>query len=265
MPSDPGENTPLLELIDVSAQSGGYAVLNGVRAAFQAGTTSVILGPTGSGKSALVKAAAGLLVPSGGKVLYRGRDMAKFHQKDEMEFRAKSGFVFQDSALWANSNILTNVTLPLRVHKPWMSQSDVAEAARLTLKRIGYEEGMAVRPSDLSMGEQKMVSIARAIIHDPDIVFMDDPGAGLDEDGLELLFKLISDLEREGKTMIIAANSSELAYRFADMLGIVVDGALIALGSYDETLARAENEPGLKLERLRSRGSRQRKGRRETT
>jgi phospholipid/cholesterol/gamma-HCH transport system ATP-binding protein len=251
-----------IELKDVYANSGGYELLRGVSVAFPKAMTAVLLGATGSGKSALLKAAAGLLVPSAGSVEYLGKDMAKFSQKDEAEFRAHSGFIFQDAALWANTNILNNVSMPLRVHKPWMGQSEVAEAVRLALKRMGYEEGMALRPADLSTGEQKMASIARAVVHDPDIVFMDDPGTNLDEDGLEQLFALIAELEERGKTLVIASNNSEFAYRYADMLGIIKDGVVVAFGGYEDTLARAEKEPELKLARLRARGLRAKKSRR---
>ncbi|HAE23640.1 MAG TPA: ABC transporter [Spirochaetaceae bacterium] len=253
---------PAIELKSVYVNSGGYELLRGVSLAIPRASTSVLLGATGSGKSALLKAAAGLLVPGSGSVEYLGKDMAKFSKKDETEFRAHSGFIFQDAALWANTNILNNVSMPLRVHKPWMGQSELAEAVRMAFKRLGYEEGMALRPSDLSAGEQKMVCIARAVVHDPDLVFMDDPGTNLDEDGLEQLFALIAELEERGKTLVIASNNSEFAYRYADMLGIIKDGVVVAFGSYEDTLARAEKEPELKLTRLRARGLREKKARR---
>ncbi len=258
----PAGPAPAIELKGVYASSGGYELLRGVSIAFPQASTSVLLGTTGSGKSALLKAAAGLLVPSAGSVEYLGKDMAKFAKKDEAEFRAHSGFIFQDAALWANTSILNNVSMPLRVHKPWMGQSEAAEAVRMVLKRLGYEEGMALRPADLSTGEQKMASIARAVVHDPDIVFMDDPGTNLDEDGLEQLFALIAELEERGKTIILVTNNSEFAYRYADMLGIIKDGVVVAFGGYEDTLARAEKEPELKLARLRARGLRAKKTRR---
>ncbi|TFG83471.1 MAG: ATP-binding cassette domain-containing protein [Spirochaetales bacterium] len=250
-----------IELKMVSADSAGYKVFRDVNVAFPRGRFSVVLGATGSGKSALLKLAAGLMVPSGGIVEYLGRDMSRFTRKDEADFRAHSGFVFQDAALWADTNILNNVAMPLRVHRPWMSQSEIAESVRLALKRIGYDEGMGYRPSDLSAGEQKMVSIARAIVHDPDLIFMDDPGSSLDEDGLERLYELLGELGEAGKTVIVVANNSEFAYRFADMLGVIKNETVVAFGGYDETLSRASVELEGSLARLKARGGRSRKPR----
>lgn len=263
-PSAAAVAVPAIELKAVNAFSAGYQVLSELSVAFPERRTSVVMGGTGSGKSALLKAAAGLLQPGSGSVEFRSVDMARFSRKDEAEFRAKSGFVFQDAALWSDTTILGNVSMPLSLHKPWMGKSDAAEAVRLILKRLGYEGGMAMRPADLSSGEQKMASIARAVVHDPDIVFMDDPAVGLDEDATEQLFELIDELESRGKTLIIVTNASEFAYRFADMLGIIRDGRLVAFGPYEETLARAEREPELRLERLKARGIRAARKRRES-
>jgi len=249
-------SAPLLELLDIVASSGGYEILSGATVAFPEGMCSVVMGAAGSGKSTLLKTAAGLLVPDEGSVLFHGSDMSKFHHKDEMAFRAASGFVFQDSALWANTSILNNVSMPLRVHKAWMSQSDVAETVRVLLKHLGYEEGMAMRPAELSSGEQKLISIARAVVHDPALVFMDDPTSNLDEDAVEKLFLLLADLKSKHSTIIIVTNNSELAYRFADRLGVIKTGKMAAFGSYDETVGRAEEALSTSLARLRARGTR---------
>ncbi len=253
---DPTAPAPIMELLDVVASSGGYEILSQASIAFPEGMCSVVMGAAGSGKSTLLKAAAGLLVPDAGSVLFRGADMAKFHRKDEMAFRAASGFVFQDAALWANTTILNNVAMPLRVHKHWMGQSDVAETVRVLLKRLGYDEGMAMRPAELSSGEQKLVSIARAVVHDPALVFMDDPTSNLDEDAAENLFALLADLKAKKRTIVVVTNNSELAYRFADRLGVIKNGKMAAFGTYDETVGRAEEALSTSLARLRARGSR---------
>jgi phospholipid/cholesterol/gamma-HCH transport system ATP-binding protein len=255
MPETTGD-VVAIELKDVVASSGGYEILARASVAFPAGAFSVVMGAAGSGKSTLLKVAAGLVVADSGSASYRGTDMRQWSGKDEMAFRATSGFVFQDSALWANTSILNNVAMPLRVHKPWMGQSDVAEAVRVLLKRLGYDEGMAIRPAEMSSGEQKLASIARALIHDPSIVFMDDPTSNLDEDAIERVFDLMKELKEKRRTVIVVANNSDLAYRFADRLGVIKGGAMVAFGPYDETVASAAEALHSSLARLRARGSR---------
>jgi len=219
-------------------------------------TIDVPAGAAGSGKSTLLKVAAGLVVADSGATFYQGRDMAHFSHKEELAFRAASGFVFQDAALWANTSILNNVAMPLRVHKPWMGESDVAESVRLLLKQLGYDESMGMRPAELSSGEQKLVSIARAVIHEPAVAFMDDPTSNLDEDAAEKVFELLARLKSRRCTVIVVANNSELAYRFADRLGVIKAGKMAAFGPYDETVGSAEAALMTSLARLRARGSR---------
>lgn len=255
------DEAPAIELRDVVASSGGYEILAGASVSFPAGSFSVVMGSAGSGKSTLLKVAAGLVIPDSGSVLVAGKDMGHWNRKDELAFRASSGFVFQDSALWANTSILNNVAMPIRVHKPWMGESDVAEAVRLALKRLGYDEGMAMRPAELSAGEQKLVSIARAVVHDPKLVFMDDPTSNLDEDAADRVFELLAELKGKGKTVIVAANNSELAYRFADSLGVIKGGKMAAFGPYDEAVGRAEEAPSASMARLKARGARAGTGR----
>lgn len=250
---------PAIELRGVRASSGGFEMLSGIDVSFPLHAISVVMGGAGSGKSTLIKAAAGLLVPDEGSVLAMGRDMAKFGRKDELDFRTQSGFVFQDAALWANQSILNNVAMPLRVHDAWMSESEIAEAVRVLLKRLGYDESLGMRPAELSMGEQKLVSIARALVHDPEIVFMDDPSANLDEDAAERLFAEMELLRGKSRTLIVVSNNSELAYRFADYLGVIKDGSIVAFGTYEATLARAEAALSGTIARLKARGGRSRK------
>ena len=248
--------TAAIELRDATAVSGEYEVFKRLSVAFPEGATTVILGSTGSGKSSLIKMAAGLLPPAEGVVLFRGQDMGRFGRKEELAFRAASGFVFQDAALWANTSIQDNVAIPLRVHQPKLNQAELAEKVRATLSRLGWTEGLALRPVDLSSGEQKLVSIARAVVHDPDIVFMDDPVSNLDEDAVEKVYQLIDELRVKKRTVIIMANNSELAYRCADRLGVIKGKRMAAFGTYDQTLASAEEALAGSLARLRARGSR---------
>ncbi|MGD9939626.1 MAG: ATP-binding cassette domain-containing protein [Clostridia bacterium] len=256
MPEENNTPVPAIELTGVRASSGTYEILSGVDIAFPEGQTSVVLGTAGSGKSTLIKTAAGLIVPDEGRVRFRGQNIFGFNRNEETAFRAASGFVFQDGALWANTTILNNVLMPLRVHKSWMGPSEMAETARVLLSRLGYDEGMALRPADLSTGEQKLVSIARAIIHEPAIIFMDDPVSNLDEEAADRVYGVVDELRAQGRTLVIGANNSELAYRFADYLGVVKNGRIAIFGTYDQTVTGAEEALSASISRLRARGGR---------
>jgi len=252
----PDASVPALELRGITASSGGYEILSDASVAFPEGLCSVVMGAAGSGKSTLLKVAAGLIVPDSGTVSFRGADMARFGRKEEVAFRATTGFVFQDAALWADTTILGNVAMPLRVHKPWMGESAIAEAVRVLLERLGYDEGLAMRPAELSAGEQKLVSIARAVVHEPSLIFMDDPTSNLDEDAAERVFSFFDELRKKRRTIIVVANSSDLAFRLADRLGVIKGRAMAAFGAYDDTVGGAEAALSTSLARLKARGSR---------
>lgn len=249
-----------VELKEVKATSGGFEVLSSASVGFPQGICSVVMGQAGSGKSTLLKVAAGLVQADSGYVLWQGKDLSALGRKDELEFRSKSGFAFQDAALWADTSILRNVIMPLRIHKPWMGDSLMAQKAADLLKKLGYRESLALRPAELSIGEQKIASIARAVIHDPEILFMDDPTSSLDEDAVDSLFAFLEDFNARHKTVIIIANSSELAYRFADRLGIIKNGSMMAFGTYDETLESVEEAFYGSIARLKARGTRKKAG-----
>ena len=247
---------PAIELREVTASSGGYEMLKEASVAFPEGLCSAVMGAAGSGKSTLLKVAAGLVVPDSGSIMVRGENMGRFSRKDELAFRAATGFVFQDAALWADTNIMGNVAMPLRVHKPRTGEKAISEAVRSLLSSLGYDESLTIRPAELSAGEQKLVSIARAVIHEPSIIFMDDPTSNLDEDAAERVFSLLDELKARRKTIIVVANSSDLAYRYADRLGVLKGGAMAAFGTYEDTVSRAEAALSGSLARLKARGTR---------
>jgi len=127
---------------------------------------------------------------------------------------------------------------------------------QVCFSRLGYDESLQSRPADLSMGEQKLVSIARAIIHDPALLFMDDPLSNLDEEAGERVISVLQELKNQNTTMIIVTGSTDLAYQLADNLGVLNEGTLTAFGSYDETVSRCRDSSLASLQRLKNRGER---------
>ncbi|MGD0724725.1 MAG: ATP-binding cassette domain-containing protein, partial [Spirochaetia bacterium] len=115
-----------ISLVDVRLTLGGYEALRGINVAFPQGTSTVIMGPSGCGKSTLLKVAAGLIPPDTGKVLLRGQDIFLLSERGIRELRKSNGFVFQDGALWENKTLFENLALPLEVHFPGLSRTDIA-------------------------------------------------------------------------------------------------------------------------------------------
>lgn len=251
-------SNPVIELRSVSTVSGGYEILKGVSVAFTEGAITAVLGSAGSGKSALLKTAAGLVVPDAGTVLFRGTSLEDFSEDEERYFRGRTSFVFQDSALWSNQNIFFNIALPLRIHRPWMGESEVAERVREMAERVGYLEGLAFRPAELSAGEQKLVSIARALALDPELIFLDEPASGLDEDAKERVQDVLDSLRKAGKSVLLVTNDMGWVHRAADRIVIIRDGRIAAEGPFDEIVARDVPEAAGLVARLRARGVRSR-------
>jgi ABC-type transporter Mla maintaining outer membrane lipid asymmetry ATPase subunit MlaF len=251
------ENT-IIELQSVSASMGEINILFDISIAFQKGVFSVIMGEAGIERSVLLKTCAGLIQPDSGTILYNGIKMSKFTKAQEMQFRASSGFIFQDAALWSDTTILNNVAMPLRLHKLQMKNAEIDALVKKTLHQLGYKEGINSRPADLSVTGQKLASIARAIVHEPSLVFMEDPISNLDEDAIEKVYHCFNDLQKKGCTIILASNNSELAYKYADMIGLLKSGAIAAFGNYEETVEKMEGELSTAFARLKAKGTRNR-------
>jgi len=223
-----------VELQGVSVYFSDYEVLSDLSVAFPDGESVCIVGKAGSGKSTLLKTAAGLVVPERGCVLYHGRDLARMNRAEELVFRKESSFAFQDAALWANQTIYNNLDLPLALHEPHLPKAESDRRIVETARRAGYMEGLGFRPSDLSAGEQKLISLARALILDPHLLFMDEPTASLDEDAVDMLIGTLADLKAAGKTLIVVTHDARLIARIADLLCVVAAGKVVGFGPAEQ-------------------------------
>jgi ABC-type transporter Mla maintaining outer membrane lipid asymmetry ATPase subunit MlaF len=223
-----------LELEEVTVLFGDYEVVSNSTVSFPHGQVSLIIGKAGSGKSTLLKAAAGLVVPEQGHVLFEGHDLARMSHSENMAFRKASSFVFQDSALWANQSIYNNLNLPLAVHEPGLPKSQADARIKDVVRRVGYNEGLAFRPAELSSGEQKLISFARALVLDPSLIFLDEPDASLDEEAVERVLEILKECKRAGKTIIIVSHNTRLIAELADFIFVVADGKVVSSGPADQ-------------------------------
>jgi ABC-type transport system involved in resistance to organic solvents, ATPase component len=218
-----------IELRGLRSWRGGSEVLRGVDLAFERGQALFVTGAAGSGKSVLLKTAAGIFQPDEGEVLFRGARMDKWGKREEAAFRKVAGFVFEDAALWANQSLYDNLALPALVHEPGWSKAELDKAVRRAVELVGFRQNLRARPADLSAGERKLVGIARALVLDPELVFMDEPSAGLDEESARLLPALVLGLKERGRSVLATTTSSELIASCADAVAALSGGKVGAV------------------------------------
>jgi phospholipid/cholesterol/gamma-HCH transport system ATP-binding protein len=237
---------PEVSLRHVTLRLGGLAVLEDVSVDFPAGRSTVVVGPSGCGKSTLLKVAAGIVLPDEGEVLWSGRSLQRLGNREMMELRGANGFVFQDAALWANKTVAENLALPLRVHKPGLSARESAALVDRALREVGYDDPLSSRPAQLSIGEQKVVSFARALVADPTLLFIDEPTASVDHEMVDRMLASIRRLKERGTTMVVVTHSSKLASLVADHVVVLKAGAVLEAGP-TASVVRSSNREALAI------------------
>ncbi|MGD0305122.1 MAG: ATP-binding cassette domain-containing protein [Candidatus Acidiferrales bacterium] len=220
----PGD--PLIRFNDIHLSSEGYEVLRGVSFQVQPRETKVLLGETGTGKTVLMKMAAGLIRPDEGTVTVMGHDVSAMNEKDLLQFRRQMGFVFQEGALFDSMDVADNVSFRLREENT--EETEIHERVVESLKFVEMEHAIDRFPAELSGGMRRRVSIARALIDKPPIVFYDSPTAGLDPVTSQTIINLIlRGRDLQDVTSMLATHRVQDAfglanYRFDKATGKVV-------------------------------------------
>ncbi len=193
---------------------GPLAILSGVNLSLDSGDSAAIMGPSGSGKSTLLYILGALEPPTSGTIKLDGRDPFQLGEKELAAFRNQSiGFIFQDHCLLPQCSVLENVLVPTLVGPP---ESGSVERARKLLEHVGLGDRLDHRPAELSGGEKQRVALARALIRKPLLLLCDEPTGNLDQDSADVVAKLLLELHREQRTiLIVVTHSAELAGRFA--------------------------------------------------
>jgi len=215
----------IIELKNISfSDNDDRKILQGISIEFPIGKTTAIVGPSGGGKSTVLKISAGLLQPNNGEVLYHGKNIAAMNRSETLDFRREAAFVFQDSALWANMDLFQTLELPLRIHFPKMTKKQRQERINEVTAQAGYRKELDVRPSRLSMGEQKLIAFARAMLCDPSVLFLDEWTESLDENSADMLINIVRKKQRESATILFVSHDMRIIMDLADFVVIVVDG-----------------------------------------
>ncbi|MCL1836469.1 MAG: ATP-binding cassette domain-containing protein [Treponema sp.] len=214
----------VIELKNVSFSAQNRVHVRDVSYRFDEGKTTALIGPSGSGKSTVLKLSAGLFNPNEGEVLYRGINVARMNRAENLAFRREGAVVFQDSALWANMSLFQTLELPLRVHFPKMSKKERERRIESVVADVGYKKELGIRPSRLSMGEQKMLAFARAMMCRPRLLYLDEWTESLDENASQRLIELVRNLRADGVSIILISHDIRIIRDLADIVVMIIGG-----------------------------------------
>ncbi|WP_110206794.1 ABC transporter ATP-binding protein [Nocardioides daejeonensis] len=228
-----------MEVRNVHKSFGPYDILTGMNLNFVDNAITTILGPSGTGKSVLIKHLVGLLEPDQGEVVIFGQDIWKISKQERYDLRKRFGVLFQDGALFGSMNIFDNVCFPLRKHTD-MREKEIRDLVMDRLQEVGLEGAAAKLPSEVSGGMRKRAGFARALILDPDIVMFDEPDSGLDPVRTSLLNDVILDMhERHKGTYMVVTHDMATARKVSDYIGVVWKGKCI---HYSEAQAAFDSD-----------------------
>ncbi|MBI3182911.1 MAG: ABC transporter ATP-binding protein [Myxococcales bacterium] len=230
----------MIEIVGLHKSFGEHHVLRGIELEVPEGSTCVILGGSGSGKTVLMKHMIGLLKPDRGKVIVDGEDIVPLGPAELEQVRRKFGMVFQAAALFDSMTVYENVSFPLREHSK-LPEEEVREVVRKKLGIVGLEGVEELYPADLSGGMRKRVGLARAIVLDPKIVLYDEPTTGLDPITTEYVDEMILDAkDKLGVTSVVISHDIASSFKVADNIAFLHEGRIVEQGPPD-AFRRSEN------------------------
>ena len=233
-----------IELKNVTVIKNNNIILDDISFKVPQGITTLIAGHLGSGKSTLLKTINSILIPDSGKVLINDKPYTAMSAASVNMYRKSSGFIFQDGALWANKTIYQNLELPLLYHFPDMSKEDIDNKIYKSINSLGYEDSLNKRPSDISAGNRKLISFARALITDPDILLIDSPETSIDFSSHGKIRNIIRDLKARRKTLIICTYDEYITSMLTDYVVVLFKSRIHASGPYKEIIN--SNDPVIK-------------------
>jgi phospholipid/cholesterol/gamma-HCH transport system ATP-binding protein len=230
-----------VEFVEVHKAFGKNKILRGLNMGIPNNKISMILGPSGTGKSVCIKHMVGLLYPDDGDVLVHGESVPNMADDDLFEMRKKFGVLFQDGALFGSMNLWDNVAFPLRQHTD-KSEDEIGEIVNRRLREVGLEGAADKAPNELSGGMRKRAGFARALVLDPDVVLFDEPDSGLDPVRTALLCELIQEIHEEnGGAYVVITHDIMSAKRVAEYIAVLWKGRIVESGPAEE-LFNSDNQ-----------------------
>ena len=224
----------MIEIVGVKKNFGDKKVLDGVNLNIAKGITLVIIGRSGCGKSVLLKHIIGLLNPDEGHIYIEGNDITEMNEKEVYTLRKKFGFLFQGAALFDSMNVEENIGLALK-ENTGMPLSEIKDTVAEKLELVGLPGIQKMKPSDLSGGMKKRVSLARSLATNPEYILYDEPTTGLDPVMSDQIDDLIKDLSEKLKvTSIVVTHDIFSVYDVADEVAMMHDGKIYFNGTPKE-------------------------------
>lgn len=242
----------MIELRRVKKRFGAQVILDGVDFDVREGETVALLGPSGTGKSVLLKTIIGLLKPDSGQVIVDGKDVPTLKRDELSELRKTIGYVFQNGALFDSMNVFENVRLGIVDEKKFKDEAYAKERVSQCIKLVNLQPDVVMQkfPAELSGGMRKRVGIARAIAGQPKYLLYDEPTSGLDPVNSDIIDALVQRLDQElGVTSVMVTHDVRGAFRVANRLALLSEGKVVMQGTPQEFLASEHPKVKAFLER----------------
>ena len=238
------DSTALVEFRDVTfsypGSNGDRVILDGVTFSVPRGKVTALMGASGGGKTTVLRLIGGQLNANSGQVIFDGKNVGDFNQKDLYAARRRMGMLFQFGALFTDLSVFDNVAFPLREHTD-LTEELIRDIVLMKLNAVGLRGARDLMPSEISGGMARRVALARAIVLDPELIMYDEPFAGLDPISLGTAAQLIRQLnDTLGITSIVVSHDLEETFRIADKVIILANGGIAAQGTPDEVRHSAD-------------------------
>ena len=226
----------MIEIRGLSKRLGRREVLSGLDLDIRTGETLVVLGPSGTGKSVLLKHIIGLMAPDAGSIRIDGTDIVGLGEKELTQVRRRFGMLFQGAALLDSMTVGENVALAMLEHAREMSPAEMTRRVRERLEWVGLTDAAALKPASLSGGMRKRAGLARALAMDPEYVLYDEPTTGLDPITADVINQLIREMQKRlHVTSVVVTHDIKSAYTVADRIVLLYQGRMKFDGTPDET------------------------------